>query len=205
MLRNIRKLFSKRKTADSSKKDSLENTDKNPIDDIALNQQGIISSEEEAAITQQDEEQKQEIIRTRLNAYVIKNDEEDFRMIDYDMNSGEVLWIEGKLFNNLRGLDRVRWSPSAGSATVFYGYISEEEDGDKLVSSVYIINAIKKLIKKDNLASVVYNMNKKTINIKVKDEFMDKERTIFTYSVCGVVEMERELAKLDIKLVKNKF
>ena len=137
MLKNFRKIFTKIKT-----KDILENNLSHCEDEIHKN---IGINDTEPFINEEDEDIKLDdvkdtathnIVRTRLNAYVIKNKEEDFRLMDYDMDTGEVLWIEGKLFNNLRGLERVRWSPSSGSATVYYGYISMEDSGDKLVSSV---------------------------------------------------------------------
>ena len=141
------------------------------------------------------------IVRTRLNAYVIKNKEEDFRLMDYDMDTGEVVWIEGKLFNNLRGLQRVRWSPSSGSATVYYGYISVEDSGDKLVSSVYIMNIIKDMIKKDSLGDIVYNIKNDTITINYKNPFETQKPKVFhIYGVSSVVEMEMLLNKNGLSL-----
>ena len=161
MLKNFRKIFTKIKT-----KDILENNLSHCEDEIHKN---IGINDTEPFINEEDEDIKlddvketatRNIVRTRLNAYVIKNKEEDFRLMDYDMDTGEVVWIEGKLFNNLRGLQRVRWSPSSGSATVYYGYISVEDSGDKLVSSVYIMNIIKDKLNVKEIISTKINNRK---------------------------------------------
>ena len=184
MLKNFRKIFTKIKT-----KDILENNLSHCEDEIHKN---IGINDTEPFINEEDEDIKLDdvkdtathnIVRTRLNAYVIKNKEEDFRLMDYDMDTGEVLWIEGKLFNNLRGLERVRWSPSSGSATVYYGYISMEDSGDKLVSSVYIMNIIKDMIKKDSLGDIVYNIKNDTITINYKNPSTTNSLKYFIYMV----------------------
>ena len=149
MLKNFRKIFTKIKTKDAVDND-LYHSQNEVAKNIEVNDiEPFINGEhEDIKLDDIKETVTHNIVRTRLNAYVIKNKEEDFRLMDYDMDTGEVVWIEGKLFNNLRGLQRVRWSPSSGSATVYYGYISVEDSGDKLVSSVYILNIIKDMIKK---------------------------------------------------------
>ena len=197
MLKNFRKIFTKIKT-----KDILENNLSHCEDEIHKN---IGINDTEPFINEEDEDIKlddvketatRNIVRTRLNAYVIKNKEEDFRLMDYDMDTGEVVWIEGKLFNNLRGLQRVRWSPSSGSATVYYGYISVEDSGDKLVSSVYIMNIIKDMIKKDSLGDIVYNIKNDTITINYKNPSETQKPKVFhIYGVSSVVEMEMLLNK----------
>ena len=169
MLKNFRKIFTKIKTKDAVDND-LYHSQNEVAKNIEVNDiEPFINGEhEDIKLDDIKETVTHNIVRTRLNAYVIKNKEEDFRLMDYDMDTGEVVWIEGKLFNNLRGLQRVRWSPSSGSATVYYGYISVEDSGDKLVSSVYIMNIIKDMIKKDSLGDIVYNIKNDTITINYK-------------------------------------
>ena len=199
MFNNLRKIFKREKTKQISE-ESLETVQEK---DFYLDKNSANNMINDKEIEENDEENiERNIVRTRLNAYVIKNKEEDFRMMEYDINSGEVLWIEGKLFNNLRGLDRVRWSPNAGSATVFYGYISEEDSGDKLVSSVYIMRTIDKLRKKDQLREIVYNIKNSTVTIYTKNKSEDKPKVFYLYSVCGLVEIERELGKVGLTLNK---
>lgn len=202
MLKNFRKIFTKIKT-----KDILENNLSHCEDEIHKN---IGINDTEPFINEEDEDIKlddvketatRNIVRTRLNAYVIKNKEEDFRLMDYDMDTGEVVWIEGKLFNNLRGLQKVRWSPSSGSATVYYGYISVEDSGDKLVSSVYIMNIIKDMIKKDSLGDIFYNIKNDTITINYKNHSETQKPKVFhIYGVSSVVEMEMLLNKNGLSL-----
>lgn len=199
MFNNLRKIFKMRKTKPLSE----ESLDIVQEKDVYLDNNSANNMINNKEIEENDDENiERNIVRTRLNAYVIKNKEEDFRMMEYDINSGEVLWIEGKLFNNLRGLDRVRWSPNAGSATVFYGYISEEDSGDKLVSSVYIMRTIDKLRKKDQLREIVYNIKNSTVTIYTKNKSEDKPKVFYLYSVCGLVEIERELGKVGLTLNK---
>ena len=94
MLKNFRKIFTKIKT-----KDILENNLSHCEDEIHKN---IGINDTEPFINEEDEDIKlddvketatRNIVRTRLNAYVIKNKEEDFRLMDYDMDTGEVVWI----------------------------------------------------------------------------------------------------------------
>ena len=122
MLKNFRKIFTKIKTKDAVDND-LYHSQNEVAKNIEVNDiEPFINGEhEDIKLDDIKETVTHNIVRTRLNAYVIKNKEEDFRLMDYNVDTGEVVWIEGKLFNNLRGLKRVRWSPSSGSATVYYG------------------------------------------------------------------------------------
>lgn len=202
MLKNFRKIFTKIKTKDAVDND-LYHSQNEVAKNIEVNDiEPFINGEhEDIKLDDIKETVTHNIVRTRLNAYVIKNKEEDFRLMDYDMDTGEVVWIEGKLFNNLRGLQRVRWSPSSGSATVYYGYISVEDSGDKLVSSVYIMNIIKDMIKKDSLGDIVYNIKNDNITINYKNPSETLKPKVFhIYGVSSVVEMEMLLNKNGLSL-----
>lgn len=137
------------------------------------------------------EEAKKNIIRTRLYAYVIKNQDETFKFADYDVDSGEIVWIEGKLFYDFTGLERVRWSLSPGSPEVFYGYIAENINA--LVSSVYVMNQVKRLEKADNFDGVDYEVKTRRIILKTKDKIEKNFITVKAYSVCGIVQIDKEL------------
>lgn len=202
MLKNLREIFNKIKIKDTVE-NGMVDCQYEGFKDRELNERKSFANEEseENELDDVKDIATHNIVRTRLNAYVIKNKEEDFRLMDYDMDTGEVLWIEGKLFNNLRGLERVRWSPSSGSAIVYYGYISIEEDGDKLVSSVYIMNIIKDMIKKESLGDIVYNIKNDTITINYKNpSITNKPKVFHIYGVSSVVEMEMLLNKNGLSL-----
>ena len=200
MLKTIRRIFNKQKekTKEIKVLDKVNNDNKILEDSTFLENNSGNTIKEETVV-----KVKRNIVRTRMNAYVIKNKEEDFRLIDYDVDSGEVIWIEGKLFNDFRNLERVRWSLSSGSATVFYGYVSEEKDKDKIVSYVYLMNAIEDICKNNNLEDIVYDIKERCIYIQVKDEKKNISMKFRFFSVCGVVEIEKQLNKIGLVLNRN--
>lgn len=204
MLKNLRKIFTKvkaEKTIDNSNIHNLQD-DIKETEVFADKREAMPKEDGEAISANSDKEvSNHNIVRTRLNAYVVKNKEEDFRLMDYNMDTGEVVWIEGKLFNNLRGLKRVRWSPTSSSSTVYYGYISKEQNGEKLVSSVYIMNIIQDMIKNNSLGEIVYNIKDGTITINHKDNsIIDNAKVFYIFSVSSVVEMEMLLTKINLSL-----
>ena len=76
-----------------------------------------------------------------------------------------------------------------------------EDSGDKLVSSVYIMNIIKDMIKKDSLGDIVYNIKNDTITINYKNPFETQKPKVFNiYGVSSVVEMEMLLNKNGLSL-----
>ena len=76
-----------------------------------------------------------------------------------------------------------------------------EDSGDKLVSSVYIMNIIKDMIKKDSLGDIVYNIKNDTITINYKNPSEPQKPKVFhIYGVSSVVEMEMLLNKNGLSL-----
>ena len=76
-----------------------------------------------------------------------------------------------------------------------------EENGEKLVSSVYIMNIIKEMLKKDSLGDIVYNIKNGTITINYKNNSTTNKPKVFgIYGVSSVVEMEMLLNKNGLSL-----
>ena len=136
----------------------------------------------------------------RIQGYSNVSKDLEFTGGFYDLNSGKIEKIQGKIFSNLSEFERITWALSETSSDIIYGYLCEETK--ELISSLYILNELNRLKTLELLDDVTYDIKTRRIIIN-KDSSNNVNTIIFkAFSVCGIVHIEKVLNDNGYNLIR---
>lgn len=136
-------------------------------------------------------------IKLRIQAFSLKTNDLEFSVAYYNDNTGIITAINSKLFEDLDSFERVTWAYSQTSADIIYGY--KDINNNLIVSSKYLLNAIKYLESINALGDIIYEVKTRKIILK---ENSNDYITLKAYSVCGIVHITKELSEKGYNIIK---
>lgn len=144
---------------------------------------------------------RNEDIKLRIQAFSFKTKDLEFAVAYYNATTGIITNINSKLFADLDSFERVTWAYSQTSADIIYGY--KDIDNNLIVSSKYLLNAIKHLESVDALGDIIYEVKSRSITLKENSTANTNNYvTIQAYSVCGIVSIIKELSEQGYNIIK---
>lgn len=144
---------------------------------------------------------KNKDIKLRLQAFSSITNDLEFSIAYYNDEAGIITSINSKLFSDLGSFERVTWAYSQTSADIIYGY--KDINNNLIVSSKYLLNAIKYLESVNALGDIIYEVKTRRIIVKENSKMSSNDYVIIkAYSVCGIVHITKELSESGYNIIK---
>lgn len=144
---------------------------------------------------------KNKDIKLRLQAFSSITNDLEFSIAYYNDEAGIITSINSKLFSDLGSFERVTWAYSQTSADIIYGY--KDINNNLIVSSKYLLNAIKHLESVNALGDIIYEVKTRRIIVKENSKMSSNDYVIIkAYSVCGIVHITKELSESGYNIIK---